>query len=105
MLKAKKIICFFLFSEACFSAYASESWPEKLVKEMECLKQQGLIQGSLVDVQYGDAHFAPQRKPLAIGGEGTSIRFNGAFIEGKTNLSPDIIKKCIPNLILKKSEQ
>ena len=91
------IVSFFLVVAGHISAHAEEAWPEKMVKEMECLKQHGLIQGSVADVLNGDAHFAPYYKPLAIGGNSASIRWNGQFIEGKTNLSPEIIKMCMPN--------
>ena len=91
-----------LIAFGCFSANAEEPWPEKMIKDMECLRTAGLIQGSVADVQNGDAHFAPYHKPLAIGGEGAAIRWNGKFIEGKTNLSPDIIKKCMPDAVFNK---
>ena len=84
------------------NATAQAPWPEKMLRDMECLKMHGLIQGTVTDVIRGDAHFAPWYRPLAIGGTTPSIRYNGAFVEGRTNLSPDIIKICIPSTDLRK---
>jgi hypothetical protein len=84
------------------SAQAQDQWPEKMLRDMECLKRHGLIQGTVTEVLRGEAHFAPYFRELAIGGKAPSIRYNGPFIEGKTRLSPDIIKICIPNATLRK---
>jgi hypothetical protein len=83
-------------------AYAEDQWPEKMLRVMECLKQHGLIQGTVDQVIRGDAHFAPYMRETAIGAPAPSIRYNGAFVEGKAPLSPDIIKICIPNAVLRK---
>jgi hypothetical protein len=89
---------------ASVSGYAEDQWPEKMKRDMECLKEHGLIQGTVREVISGDAHFAPYYRDTAIGGRIPSIRYNGQFIEGKTNLSPDIIKLCVPNTVLMKIE-
>jgi hypothetical protein len=83
-------------------AQAQDQWPENMLRDMECLKRHGLIQGTITEVLRGEAHFAPYLRELAIGGKAPSIRYSGPFIEGKTRLSPDIIKICIPNATLRK---
>jgi hypothetical protein len=85
-----------------FAVEAQDQWPDKMLREMECLKQHGLIQGTVEQVIRGDAHFAPYYRLTAIGVRMPSIRYNGAFVEGRTNLSPDIIKICVPNAQLRK---
>jgi hypothetical protein len=73
-----------------------------MVRNMECLKQHGAIQGTVTDVIRGEAHFAPYNREIAIGGHIPSIRYNAQFVEGQTKLSPDIIKICHPNVDLRK---
>jgi hypothetical protein len=84
-----------------FDALAREQWPKKMLRDMECLKRHGLIQGTVADVLRGEAHFAPYYREAAIG-RIPSIRYNGLFVEGKLKASPDIIKICIPNADLHK---
>ena len=84
------------------SAIAQKSFPEKLLRDVECLKRNGLIQGTVTDVRRGDAHFAPYFRETRIGGRSPSIRYNRDFVEGRLNISPDIIKKCNPNTTLRK---
>jgi hypothetical protein len=81
---------------------AQEQWPPQMLQQMECLKRHGLIQGTVTDMRRGDAHFAPDMRETTIGGRSPTIRYNGQFVEGKTNLSPDIIKLCSPNTTLRK---
>jgi hypothetical protein len=81
---------------------SQEQWPEKMLKDMECLKEHGLIQGTVDQVVRGEAHFAPYMRPTTIGTLAPSIRYNGQFVEGKAPVSPDIIKLCIPNAVLQK---
>jgi hypothetical protein len=89
---------------ATFSpALAQDQWPPKLLSDMECLKRHGLIQGTLTEVRRGEAHFAPYFRETAIGGRSPTIRYNGAFVAGRTKASPDIIKTCIPNATLNRN--
>jgi hypothetical protein len=81
---------------------SEEQWPDKMLRDMDCLRQHGLVQGTVAEVLRGDAHFAPYYRESKIGIRVPSIRYNGQFVEGKTNLSPDIVKICIPNAILQK---
>lgn len=90
---------FWLFAQY---GYAAEQFPEKMLRDMECLRNLGLIQGTVSQVLQGEAHFAPWYRETAIGARVPEIRYNGAFIEGKAKLSPDLIKQCIPNLTLRK---
>jgi hypothetical protein len=96
-----RLICLLVVSGP-LPSLAQDQWPEKMQREMECLKQHGLIQGTVTEVIHGDAHFAPYYRETAIGGRLPSIRYNGQFVEGKTKLSPDIIKICNPNAELHK---
>ncbi|HUI97456.1 MAG TPA: hypothetical protein VLX44_17000 [Xanthobacteraceae bacterium] len=102
MTRKRAHLAFFMFLLSAVEGQAQDQWPETLVRQMECLKQHGLIQGTVTDVIRGDAHFAPYMRPTAIGGAVPAIRFNGQFVEGRTNLSPDIIKICNPNAELRK---
>lgn len=99
LLPAAFLVSAFGFGQ--FGALAQERWPEKMLRDMECLKQHGLIQGTVSDVRRGDAHFAPYFRETAVG-RVPSIRYNGLFVEGKAKLSPDIIKICVPNADLRK---
>jgi hypothetical protein len=94
VLIAASLVGTFIFVQ--FHAQAQEQWPEKMVRDMECLKRHGLIQGTVADVLRSEAHFAPYYRETAIG-RVPSIRYSGLFIEGKAEASPDIIKICIPN--------
>jgi hypothetical protein len=99
VLTAALLVGVFIFIQ--FDAQAQERWPEGIVKNIECLKRHGLIQGTVADVLRGNAHFAPYYREAPIG-RIPSIRYNGLFVEGKTKASPDIIKICNPNADLHK---
>jgi hypothetical protein len=84
------------------SVNAQDVFPDKMIKDIECLKSHGLIQGTLTDVIRGEAHFAPYFRETGIGARVPSIRYNKDFVEGRLKVSPDIIKICIPNATLRK---
>lgn len=93
------------FAAALFSSTlvnAQEAFPEKMLKDAECLKSHGLTQGTVTDVLRGEAHFALYFRETGIGARVPSIRYNSDFVEGRLKVSPDIIKTCIPNAVLRK---
>jgi hypothetical protein len=94
-------VCVFVTASS-LDAVAQDRWPDSIVRNMECLKQHGAIQGTVTDVIRGEAHFAPYYRETAIGGRVPSIRYNSQFVEGQTRLSPDIIKICNPNVELRR---
>lgn len=84
-------------------AFSQDRLPPRMVQDIECFKRLGLIQGTVTEVMRGDAHFAVFFKDLKIGGKGPTIRFNGAFVEGRTSISPTVVKECNPNVALEKN--
>jgi hypothetical protein len=82
-----------------------EQFPEKLQKDIDCLKRHGLVQGTVTDVMRGEAHFAPYFRETNIGARLPSIKFNKDFVEGRLQVSPDIIKTCNPNTTLRKMDR
>jgi hypothetical protein len=102
MVTKKNLVIGILFICFSYSAYA-EDIPPKMLNDIECFKRHGLIQGTVDEAMRGDAHFAVFFQDTKIGGRRATLRFNGAFIEGKTKISPEIVKTCNPNLTLKKN--
>jgi hypothetical protein len=93
------------FAAATFSSIlvnAQEVFPEKMLRNAECLKSYGLTQGTVTDVIRGEAHFALYFRETGIGARVPSIRYNTDFVEGRLKVSPDIIKTCNPNAVLRK---
>lgn len=84
------------------AALAQGDLSPRMAQDIECFKRHGLIQGTPTEMNRGDAHFAVLMVDTAIGFKKPIVRFNGAFIEGKAKLSPEILKQCNPNINLEK---
>ena len=91
-----------LYIYAVTGLNAQETWPDKMLRDMECLKHLGLIQGTVVDVQRGDAHFAPYWRQTVVG-KTASIRWNGDFVEGRGKISINVVRNCIPHATFQKA--
>ena len=102
-MRAAHILILFLLTFAPSLATAEDQLPPKLLRDIECFKSHGLIQGTVTEAMRGDAHFAVYFKETKIGGRSPGVRFNGAFIEGRTKISPDVVKQCNPNITLEKN--
>ncbi len=85
-------------------AWAAEVYPPRMLRDIECLKNHGLIEGTVTQVRQGEAHFAPYFRETAIGARVPSILYNSDFVEGQLKVSPDIITICVPGAVLRKNE-
>lgn len=85
-------------------ALAANHFPEEMLRDIECLKRHGLIQGTVTDVRSGEAHFAPYFRETSIGARRPTMKYNKDFVEGRLKVSPDIIKICRPGATLRKDK-
>lgn len=95
------ILALIVCDDAAFSQ--DRSLPPRMLQDIECFKRHGLIQGTVSEAMRGDAHFAVFFHETRIGAPRPTIRFNGAFMEGRAKISPNVVKDCNPNISLEKN--